>query len=258
MHGSNSLSSSNSVEEDRQLLETLFGEASDELKAANASMAEVRESFAGLREDHELLELELADVLRSNDKLRRRAEWLRGRLPAADQHAPAEEVVEAPAFVAEVIELARARLRHVVIGPTDQEAAELDVHASASLCAAKAWDALLALESFAAARSSGEFAGGFRHWCLRPDDHSHAVSAQAVAMGESETVDCNPELRAKRVFPVPPDVVPDGKIYMPAHIKLLKRGDVAPRLHFHDDSGGATGKVYVGYIGRHLPTARFG
>ncbi len=245
------------VQQDRKLLQDLLGQASDELQTVHTSLSEIRESFSGLRDDHELLELELADVLRSNDKLRRRANWLQRRLPVADQHVEDEDDVEAPEFVAEVIELARTRLKHVVIGPTDQEAAELDVHASASLCAAKAWDALLALEAFAAARSSGAFAGGFRQWCLQPDD-GHAVSAQAVAMGESETVDSNPDLRAKRVFPVPRDVVPDGQAYMAAHIKLLKRGDVAPRLHFHDDSGGATGKVYVGYIGRHLPTARFG
>ena len=43
---------------------------------------------------------------------------------------------------------------------------------------------------------------------------------------------------------------------MPAHIKVVKRGWPCPRLHFHDDTA-RTGKIYVGYLGEHLPTARF-
>ncbi len=40
------------IEQDRTLLETLFGEASNELESANASLAEVRGSLSGLRDDH--------------------------------------------------------------------------------------------------------------------------------------------------------------------------------------------------------------
>lgn len=35
------------------------------------------------------------------------------------------------------------------------------------------------------------------------------------------------------------------------HLKLLKVGRISPRLHFYDDASG-TGKIYIGYIGRHL------
>lgn len=40
---------------------------------------------------------------------------------------------------------------------------------------------------------------------------------------------------------------------MDEHVRLEKGSDPAPRIHFYDDTGGATGKVYVGYLGRHLP-----
>jgi hypothetical protein len=39
-----------------------------------------------------------------------------------------------------------------------------------------------------------------------------------------------------------------------AHVKIDNR-DPAPRLHFHDDTRGS-GKVYVGYIGPHLPSPK--
>ena len=75
-------------------------------------------------------------------------------------------------------------------------------------------------------------------------------------MGESETVDSSPDLRTPRTFAVPSTVATSGYCYMPAHIKVVKRGSPAPRLHFHDDAANS-GKVYVGYLGAHLPTARF-
>lgn len=237
-------------DEDRVVLETLFNEASDESK-------ETQRLLADLGEDHELLQLELADNLRISDRLRRRSRWLARQTTTTVEDPATEDFTEVPAFVAEVVALARERLQHLVVGAVDQDAAELDVHAGASLYAAKTWDALLALDSYAAARSSGVFSGGFRQWCMEPPDDGIAISAQAVAMNESETVENTPALRTKRVFRVPAQVSVDGRQYMPAHVKLVKRGEAAPRLYFHDDSGGATGKVYVGYVGRHLPTARF-
>jgi hypothetical protein len=240
------------IDEDRRLLEQLFKDSSDELK-------EIHEELASARLDRDLLELELAEATRGVDKLRRRTGWLeRGLAAQGAQVAVDDGEMEVPESVAEVVLLARDRLSHVIIGATDAQAAELDVHSGASLYAVRAWDALVALDAFAAARSTSAFAGNFRQWCLDADVGTAAFSAQAVAMSESETVDTSPGLHAKRVFPVPEVISQDGHQYMPAHIKLVKRGEAAPRLHFHDDAGGATGKVYVGYIGPHLPTARFG
>lgn len=239
------------VDEDRRILEQLFKDSSDELK-------QTHEQLTDTREDRDLLELELAEATRDVDKLRRRSMWLKGQIAA--QGAPlavVHEEVAVPESVAEVVLLARKMLDRVVVGPTDAQAAELDVHSGASLYAARAWDALVALDAFAAARSASTFAGSFRQWCLEANLGTAAFSAQAVALGESETVDTSPSLYAKRVFPVPADVSADGQQYMPSHIKLVRRGEAAPRLHFHDDAGGHTGKVYVGYIGPHLPTARF-
>jgi hypothetical protein len=239
------------IDEDRRLLEQLFKDSSDELK-------EIHEALTTARLDRDLLELELAEATRAADKLRRRAGWLERQVTAQDVPTAVDDDVDVPESVAEVVQLARDTLSHLVIGPTDAQAAELDVHSGASLYAARAWDALVALDAFAAARSASAFSGNFRQWCLDADTGTAAFSAQAVALNESETVNTSPALYAKRVFPVPSNVSTDRDQYMPAHVKLVKRGEAAPRLHFHDDAGGSTGKVYVGYIGPHLPTARFG
>ncbi|GAA1636990.1 hypothetical protein [Actinoplanes couchii] len=47
------------------------------------------------------------------------------------------------------------------------------------------------------------------------------------------------------------------KLHRPAHLKIQQGGSPCPRIHFHDDSGGTTGRIHVGYVGDHLPTANF-
>jgi hypothetical protein len=41
---------------------------------------------------------------------------------------------------------------------------------------------------------------------------------------------------------------------MDAHFKIARKGMVSPRIYYHDDAS-RTGKIYVGYIGKHLPNA---
>lgn len=213
----------------------------------------------------ELLRMELDDVhldaisaVAEREQLDRRLRWLEARLRYLGDAALGEDhsLPAAPASVAEVIELARTHLSHVVIGDTDQSAAELDLYAASQMFAIKTWEALIALDAFVRARSADEFRGSFVAWCQEPPVGQPAVSANAVASGESQSVNNNPDLRGARVFPVPTEVDPAGVAYMSAHIRIAKRTAPAPRLHYYDDAANS-GKVYVGYLGAHLPTARF-
>lgn len=39
---------------------------------------------------------------------------------------------------------------------------------------------------------------------------------------------------------------------MLAHLKISEGGgSLAPRVYFHDDTGGATGKMHIGLVGPH-------
>jgi hypothetical protein len=106
------------------------------------------------------------------------------------------------------------------------------------------------LQSFAQARVAGDFEGNVEQWCRDCPPGARIVSANALSMTEHETVQNHKAMRDARTFAVPKTVHPDGRVAMWAHYKIDIR-DPAPRLHFHDDTRG-TGKVYVGYIGRHL------
>ena len=157
----------------------------------------------------------------------------------------------------EVIEGAQRHLDRLVIGSTKDAAAGLDVHGKAELWAIKLWPALVALNAYAHSRRSGEWSNSFLAWCQEPPSGKPAVPATWIALKESETTNTMPKLRDARTFPVPQAVDGSRRIYMPAHVKVQQGGTPCPRVHFHDDAGGVTGKIYVGYIGDHLPTANF-
>jgi hypothetical protein len=80
-----------------------------------------------------------------------------------------------------------------------------------------------------------------------------SYSANRHATSESDSVRQNPKFFQARVFAVPTEVSASGSTEMLAHFKIAQSGLVSPRLHYHDDSA-RTQKVYVGYIGPHLPT----
>ncbi|HEY5854382.1 MAG TPA: hypothetical protein VIW24_10115 [Aldersonia sp.] len=70
-----------------------------------------------------------------------------------------------------------------------------------------------------------------------------------------------PALRQSRMLPVPAAVAATGLVFMGAHFfmgahcKLAQSKRISPRLHYYYNDVAKTGKVYVGYIGRHLPLA---
>ncbi|GHE44551.1 hypothetical protein GCM10017673_53350 [Streptosporangium violaceochromogenes] len=209
-----------------------------------------------LRTEHEILQQEYAEAVAGARKLEERVRWLKARLAEAGQPAfglTAQDSPFEPTSVVDALNMARETLRHLEIGDTDAEAAKLDLTypTLARAWASKTWDALRALDAFAQARSAREFSGGFFEWCR--DAVGLTIPAGMVAMSESRTVNTNGKYSTRRTFPVPPEVNPSGKVMMEAHIKIRKGGCPAPRIHFHDDSGGSTGKIWIGHVGDHLP-----
>ncbi len=90
-------------------------------------------------------------------------------------------------------------------------------------------------------------------FCGVPLPGSDVIPVDWVVAGESETTSNNPRLGRARTFTVPANVRADGCAHVEEHIRLEKGSDPAPRVHYWDDTGGRTGKIYVSYLGRHLP-----
>jgi len=133
-------------------------------------------------------------------------------------------------------------------GDTDA-ALEVQQRDISSLYTHALWDYVHVLHDYAERRASGAFRGGV-HLYLKTDSiDGHKCHPDRHAPGESPTT-LNKWGR-ERIRPVPTSVDPSGQILMAAHFKPTWRDHFAPRMHYFDDTNGS-GKIYIGYIGRHL------
>jgi hypothetical protein len=120
--------------------------------------------------------------------------------------------------------------------------------------AAAFWEHVHTLHDYAKLKAKGDFSGSLYQYLTANGTHTgHIVSSDRFAPRESETV--MNRWGDERIFPVPSEVDPTGLAVMAAHFKPTNENTFAPRLHFYDDTAG-TGKVYIGYIGKHLTNTR--
>lgn len=240
----------------RPLLEPA-GASDDEIEAELLQLEQEREQERALRtRAEETLEAEretAAGTEHENDDLRRRVAWLERRvqeLGASAEPTPEEDDPFSPDFCGDVPPEVAARLSRLAFPETQwTHADDLDTHVSASW-ARRAWRAFKAMDAYASAKANGEFEGNFRDYC--DDGGPDAVPVTWIALSESESTDNNARFRQLRTLPIDSGACGDDQAYMPAHIKIEQGGYPAPRIHFHDDTGGPTGKIHVGYFGVHL------
>jgi hypothetical protein len=168
---------------------------------------------------------------------------------ARDESGAPDDAIDAIDSPSDAVRVARAHLCHVVIPDSATEHIdEIDHTPSHTAWGRATWRALRALEAYAHA---GNGHGGFWEWCEN-SGHPFAwpATTRNLAMYESESV-LN-EYRGDRVFKVDTAVDPSGEIEMLAHCKIAESGGrLTPRLYFHDDVHGTTGRIHVGFIGGH-------
>jgi hypothetical protein len=201
--------------------------------------------------DHAETQAELLKAKLELDRLR----GILSRVGRIDQTRAAAAAAQSPVSFAELLErLDEHVLSCVVFTGDPKNALELDDFDPLGTWAAKSWDVLRVLDGYAAARRRGEFSKGVHAYLGHTPAGRPGYPPGAHSTQESEPVERSPKLRKLRVFPVPGIVRPEGAIFMDAHFKIARKGLVSPRIYYHDDAS-HTGKIYVGYIGKHLPNA---
>lgn len=115
------------------------------------------------------------------------------------------------------------------------------------------WDFVHVLYDYAELKASQSFSGNVHMYLTDDDVSGFKCSPKRHAGRESDSVIQNDAWRAERVHGVPVAVASDGLALMDAHFKPTHRDMFAPRMHYYDDTQN-TGKIYVGYIGKHLTT----
>ncbi|MFD5452255.1 hypothetical protein [Streptomyces sp. NPDC127100] len=242
------------LEAEVAVLNELLAEASHQLEEAGRT---VRRTEEQLREAETARETEMEDHLLTLGELehaRAEAGALRALLLKQGRYqdvaAATEGLLDLPASFAELWQRLKA-FAYVEVTADQRTALSLDEHTAARTWAAKAWQGLCALESYAEHRQRG-FAGGFHQFCQRPPAGARAYPSSQLAMTETEaTMGAHGR---ERYFPG----IGGARVEMQAHLKLAGRGNVCPRVHFRDDLAGkgASGLVIVGYIGPHLTNRR--
>lgn len=117
------------------------------------------------------------------------------------------------------------------------------------------WDYIRVLAEYAALRKAGAFEGSVYMYLEQDEVEGFKCSPQRHAARESDSVLQNSKWRSERELPVTTAVDATGRVLMQAHFKPTHRDQFAPRMYYFDDMN-STGKIYVGYIGRHLSNTK--
>jgi hypothetical protein len=209
-----------------------------------------------LERDEALARLALADS--EANRSTRRVRFLERRLQAhgeleyliADDALPRDPSAWEPDSCREVAERVVTDLSDTLALPASalQDVDELSPSHRADIWARDAWHGFLALDAYVRAKRADEFDGGFLQWCQRG-----LYPTNRVAMSESESVANNVRARKARTLEIDPAVDRSGRVFMPCHLKPGGTATDAPRIHFHDDTDGPTGRIHIGWFGPHLP-----
>jgi hypothetical protein len=227
----------------------LLAVAELEIAEKDSQIHELRSSAVFLENQHIDDVAEIEELQREQKMLKRMLKNLLDPSSVEVSEAVRPEDLEPPDSVLDAIELAREHLPLLVIpSSAERDIENMDEGYKGRVWGEGVWEGLLALQGFAAAKASGEPVHGFRDWCIR----TGAWPKNKISMSESDTVVQDAKLRGQRRFKVSTDVSSDGFVVMEAHLKIqIGGGNNIPRVYFHDDTDGPTGKFHIGFIGPH-------
>lgn len=259
-------------ESDVTELDSFIAKTVADARVANDYVSEVEADnnllLAQVSELREQLDEVGFDIALSSDELRasnRENQLLRARLRELHEFAvPVDSEADGWAPPADVEELiaritpgkdAHPALEYVEFTGDVDSVAELRKRDPYGKYASDLWDYVRVLVEYAALRKAGIFEGSVYMYLEQDGVEGFKCSPQRHSSRESDSVLQNSRWRAEREFPVPTAVDAAGRALMQAHFKPTHRDQFAPRMHYLDDTK-ATGKVYIGYIGRHLTNTK--
>lgn len=231
------------------------GERFEMYEQHNQSLEDENGTFEDLIDDLNLdLQIAERDQILAEDEIRR----LRGLLATAGRATDAFDVSGASGLhIPETYEELLVAIQSldeqgvVFTGDTDTTLALEDVD-TLGKCVGSAWRACLALVNYVELKTGGDLDQDV-HWYLEHGPAGRKYPLNSHAKGE--TAETLRRFGDERFFPVPLDVDATGRRRMVAHFKLGRLARHDPRLYYYDDTRN-TGRVYIGYIGRHLTTVQ--
>lgn len=252
---------------------TRLGELASEALSGSRSLDLIRARMRSLEDERNSLEDqkveyslraqdgqdELASVRIDLSDAEKKLRHLRSELAKLDRAnavtwVPDEtETDDPPATFAELLDRVR-EFDFVTFTGDPRNALDLDEHGLFDW-PIRAWDAIRALDDYCRVRTSGQFEGSVDDYIADVPPGCAGLTPGSHAKGETRSTQEHPQYGRARTLPVPEAVSPSGHVFMGSHVRIAKYGSISPRMHYYNDATG-TGKVYIGYIGRHLPNFR--
>lgn len=237
-----------------QLMNQLYEEAGERAREDLQERERLADEAAEHEQTAKALELELSSELSrrrtAEQNLRLLHVYNQPEGPGTERELHPSEL-PAPELFSDLPEAVRRLEAYVRFTGDPRRTAELDEYDHAGLGVKRCWEGIIALHDYARATVDSAHKGSFYDYLRATPDGFSTFPLSHYAATESESTMGKKEFALERTLKVPETVQPSGYVEMWAHLKLLKVGRISPRLHFHDDAAG-TGKIYVGYIGRHL------
>ncbi|MFJ6384710.1 hypothetical protein ACIQI7_32470 [Kitasatospora sp. NPDC092039] len=188
------------------------------------------------------------------ERIRGEADTLRTRLREAGRYGDTVVVEQATSLPQSFEELWErlGELERVLVTADRDVALALDESDRSRVWAAKAWNGLRFLDSYA---HHPDFNGGVLQFCSAGIPGAVSWTHKQLATNEGKTT--MDRWGGERIFPVPPEVDAAGRAAMKPHLKL-DNGGQAPRIYFLDATKtlGQPPRVIVGYIGAHLTNTK--
>lgn len=202
-------------------------------------------------------ELEIAETREELLGATATTDWLRGQLVRHEDYAhayseaPAEAADRYPASVEELLRRLPSVAGGRIVFTGDQKTVKaMDDSDTLGNAARTAWDVVRALEQYLELKDGDECPGGVDYFLRNLQKRGVTVSPGKHAATESEATLA--KFGGERHFPVPASVDASKAALMDAHFRLAANGMISPRMHYLDESD-RDGRIYIGYIGPHLP-----
>jgi hypothetical protein len=240
---------------DLKQIEELMYETDEKRQVSDAAAKEVLESERFVKEELEATKRWVRQLELQNKDLRTGKLGLKSELRVEDKF-----VSDPPGLFEEIV----SRLaggsdseyewlrEYVCFTGNPKKTIELENQAEALNYLNETWDFIHVLYDYAKSKkTSPRFDGDMDAYLNNQHKHGGYVVQRRHHSGESKST--QNRYPKERLLPVPKEVNKTGFVHMWWHFKIATSDTVSPRLHYFDDTSN-TGKIYIGYIGRHLPT----
>ncbi|MGZ9829504.1 hypothetical protein ACXYTP_21545 [Tsukamurella ocularis] len=171
---------------------------------------------------------------------------------------PDDAIWNAPLAISDLLELITPGSDHpvharVVFTGDERKALAIDKRGQGLRYAQAFWEYIRVLYDYAEGKAAGTVNVGVHAYLAADHLRGHKCSPERHAPTESTTTINT--WGHEREFAVPKEVHPKEKIRMYAHFKPTWVDTFAPRMHYLDHVD-ETGRVYIGYIGKHLTNTK--